>query len=269
DRTPSKDSLYRLFKRHGLDKDLRLPTDRRRFETELVNDLWQSDCMHGPRVIHEGKLRKSFLFAIIDDHSRLIPHAQFYLAENLESFCDCLIQALEKRGLPRRLYVDNGSAFRSNRLKYGCARLGVALLHSAPYTPEGRGKIERFFRTVRMQLIPMLAENLSLEKLNEQLHSWLDGEYHQRIHSTTGQTPLERYLAHLSLLRSAPKDLHDYFRVAVRRKVDKDRSVTLNSGINSRVRRLARQSSELVPPQAPSVPPTYHGGSLFQKGSTP
>jgi len=73
DRTPSKDSLYRLFKRHGLDKDMRLPTDRRRFETELVNDLWQSDCMHGPRIIHEGKLRKSFLFAIIDDHSRLIP----------------------------------------------------------------------------------------------------------------------------------------------------------------------------------------------------
>ena len=312
DRTPSKDSLYRLFKRHGLDKDMRLPTDRRRFETELVNDLWQSDCMHGPRVIHEGKLRKSYLFAIIDDHSRLIPHAQFYLAENIESYRDCLLQALEKRGLPRRLYVDNGSAFRSNRLKYACARLGVALLHSAPYTPEGRGKIERFFRTVRMQLIPLLAENLSLEKLNEHLHTWIDGDYHARIHSTTGQTPLQRYLAHLSLLRSAPKDLHDYFRVLVRRKVDKDRSVTvngklfeapvgligkhvtllyhphdpqrvevlfeeqsqgfliaLNSGVNSRVRRVARQSSELVQPQASPVAPPYHGGSLFQKGGTP
>jgi putative transposase len=311
DRTPSKDSLYRLFKRHGLDKDLRLPTDRRRFETELVNDLWQSDCMHGPRVIHEGKLRKSFLFAIIDDHSRLIPHAQFYFAENLESFRDCLLQALEKRGLPRRLYADNGSAFRSTRLKYACARLGVALLHSAPYTPEGRGKIERFFRTVRMQLIPLLAENLSLEKLNEQLHAWIDGDYHQRIHSTTGQTPLERYLAHLSLLRSAPKDLHDYFRVVVRRKVDKDRTVTLNGklfeapvgligkyimllyhphdpqrievlleeqpqgfliplngGINSRVRRAARQSSELVVPQGAPVSPPYRGGSLFRKGSS-
>jgi hypothetical protein len=244
--------------------------------------------------------------------SRLIPHAQFYLWENLESFRDCLLQALEKRGLPRRLYVDNGSAFRSNRLKYACARLGVALLHSAPYTPEGRGKIERFFRTVRMQLIPLLAENLSLEKLNEQLHTWIDGDYHQRIHSTTGQTPLQRYLAHLALLRSAPKDLHDYFRMVVRRKVDKDRTVTvngklfeapvgligkhvtllyhphdpqrvevlfeeqpqgflipLNSGVNSRVRRVARQDSELVPPQGPSVAPTYHGGSLFQKGGTP
>jgi len=312
DRTPSKDSLYRLFKRHGLDKDQRLPVDRRRFETELVNDLWQSDCMHGPRVIHEGKLRKSYLFAIIDDHSRLITHAQFYLAENIESFRDCLLQALEKRGLPRRLYVDNGAAFRSNKLKYACARLGVALLHSAPYTPEGRGKIERYFRTVRTQLMPLLAENLSLEKLNEQLHSWIDGDYHQRIHSTTGQTPLERYLAHLSLLRPAPKDLHDYFRVAVRRRVDKDRIVALkgklfeapagligkfvtllyhlhdpqrvevlfeeqsqgfliplNSGVNSRVRRVAPNTTELIPPQEPPASPPYHGGSLFQKGGTP
>jgi len=141
-RSPSKDSLYRLFKRYGLEKDLRLPQDRRRFETELVNDLWQADCMHGPRVIHEKKLRKSFLFAIIDDHSRLITHAQFYLSETIDSFRDCLLQALERRGLPRRLYADNGSAFRSHALKYGCARLGVALLHTAPYSPEGRGNVE-------------------------------------------------------------------------------------------------------------------------------
>lgn len=227
ERAPSKDSLYRLFKRFGLQKDLRLPEDRRRFETEMVNDLWQSDCMHGPRVIHENKLRKSYLFAVIDDHSRLITHAQFYLSETIDSFRDCLLQALEKRGLPRRLYVDNGSAFRSHTLKYGCARLGVALLHTAPYTPEGRGKIERFFLTVRKQLLPLVPQELTLEKLNEQLVAWIEGDYHQRIHSSTGQSPLERYLAHLSTLRIAPKDLREYFRLPVRRKVDKDRTVTL------------------------------------------
>lgn len=227
DRAPSKDSLYRLFKRNGLDKDTRLPEDRRRFETELVNDMWQSDCMHGPRVIHEDKLRKAYLFAVIDDHSRLITCARFYLSENLDCYRDCLIRAMETRGLPRRLYVDNGSAFRSNTLKYACARLGVALLHSRPYIPEGRGKIERFFLTVRTQLIPTLPESLTLERLNELLVAWIDGEYHKHIHSTTGQTPMERYLAHLSLLRSAPKDLRDYFRTTVRRKVDKDRTVTL------------------------------------------
>jgi putative transposase len=312
DRVPSKDSLYRLFKRHGLDKDVRLPVDRRRFETELVNDLWQSDCMHGPYIIQDGKLRKSYLFAVIDDHSRLITHAQFYFSETLDCYRDCLLKAMEKRGLPRRLYVDNGAAFRSNALKYACARLGVALLHSAPYTPEGRGKIERFFRTVRMQFLPILPESLTLERLNELLTSWIDGDYHQRVHSSTSQTPLERYLAHLSLLRSAPKDLRDYFRLTVRRKVDKDRTITLggklfeapvgligksvtllyhaadpdrievlleekpagfltplNAGINSRVRRVAREQSELIPSSTPIDRPAYRGGSLFEKDGTP
>ncbi len=304
---PPKDSLYRLFKRHGLDKDVRIPADRRRFETELSNDLWQSDCLHGPKVIVESKLRKSYLFAIIDDHSRLIPHAQFYLTETLESYRDCLLQALEKRGLPRRLYVDNGSVFRSHKLKYACARLGVALLHTAPYSPEGRGKIERFFRTVRMQLMPLLPDSLSLAELNDRLRQWLERDYHQRIHSSTGQSPLERYLAHVSLLRSAPKDLRDYFRLVVLRKVDKDRTVSLhgkvyetpvgligktimllyhgedperieaffeeqscgfliplNPAINSRVRRIAKEQTELLPPANSTT--VYRGGSLFEKG---
>jgi putative transposase len=220
-------SLYRLFKRHGLDQDARLPQDRRRFETELANDLWQCDCMHGPKVLVGEKLRKSYLFAIIDDHSRLIPHAQFYLVENLEGFRDCLLAALEKRGLPRKLYVDNGSVFRSHKLKHGCARLGVALLHTTPYTPEGKGKIERFFGSLRKRFLPLLQDPLSLEQLNERLAAWIETDYHSRVHSSTGQTPLERYLAHLSLLRPAPRDLRDYFRTSVRRKVDKDRTVSL------------------------------------------
>jgi len=227
DKGPSKDSLYRLFKRHGLEKDTRLPEDRRRFETELPNDMWQSDCMHGPQVAFEGRLRKAYLFAIIDDHSRLITHAQFYLSESLDCFRDCLISALEKRGLPRRLYVDNGAAFKSNALAYTCGKLGIALLHSRPYIPEGRGKIERFFLTVRKQLLPTLPDNLSLERLNELLADWIDGDYHKRIHSSTGQTPIARYLAKVALLRPAPKDLRDYFRIAVRRKVAKDRTITL------------------------------------------
>ena len=228
----SRQSVYRLLQRHGLHRlSTAAVVDRRRFEAELPNDLWQSDCMHGPRVIVEGKLRKSFLFAIIDDHSRLIPHAQFYLRENIDSFRDCLIRAMAKRGLPRRLYVDNGSPFRSHQLRYGCARLGVALLHSEPYVAETRGKIERLHRTIRMQLLPLLPKELSLETLNQRLTAWIDEEYHQRVHSSTGQSPLKRYLAHLETLRPAPKDLWDYFRVPARRKVDKDRTVSLNGAL--------------------------------------
>jgi putative transposase len=80
---------------------------------------------------------------------------------------------------------------------------------------------------LRKRFLPLLEEPVSLEKLNEQLASWIDSDYHSRVHCSTGQTPLERYLAHLSLLRPAPRDLRDYFRTAVRRKVDKDRTVSL------------------------------------------
>ena len=185
----SKQSIYRLFARHGIGGSISHPVDRRKFEAELPNDLWQSDCMHRPKVTVEGTMQKTYLFAIIDDHSRLIPHAQFYQRENIECFRDCLIQALEKRGLPRRLYVDNGSAFRTHQLRYGCARLGIALLHSQPGVPEGRGKIERLFPTVRSQLMPVLTTASTLDELNAGLSHWIDDEYHQRKHSSTSQPP--------------------------------------------------------------------------------
>jgi transposase InsO family protein len=224
----SKQSIYRMFARHGVNVTTPVAVDRRKFEAELPNDLWQSDCMHGPKIPVGGAMRKTYLFAIIDDHSRLIPHAQFYLGETIECFRDCLLQALEKRGLPRRLYTDNGSAFRTHQLRYGCAQLGIALLHSEPGVPEGRGKIERVFRTVRSQLRPLLSSATSLEQLNQGLWRWIDKDYHSRRHSATAMNPLERYLAQLHAIRPAPSDLRDYFRIPTVRKVDKDRTVSLN-----------------------------------------
>ena len=223
----SRQSIYRLFARHGLNDRHPQAVDRRKFEAELPNDLWQSDWLHGPKLVVEGILRGSYLFAIIDDHSRLITHAQFYTSESIDSFRDCIIQAIEKRGLPRRLYTDNGSAFRTHQLRYACARLGIALLHSRPGIPEGRGKIERFFRTVRSQLLPVLTDAKQLEDLNAGLWQWLETDYQVRPHSSTGTSPLARYTAQLHALRPAPKDLRDYFRIPVTRKVDKDRTVSL------------------------------------------
>lgn len=224
----SKQSIYRLFARHGLNVAQVQPVDRRKFEAQLPNDLWQADCMHGPKIPVDGLMRRTYLFAIIDDHSRLIPHAQFYLRENIECFRDCLLQALEKRGLPRRIYVDNGSAFRTHQLRYGCARLGIALLHSRPGVPEGRGKTERLYRTIRSQLLPLLTEATSLEEMNARLAEWIDRDYHRRRHSSTGESPLERYLAGLHAVRPAPSDLREHFRIPATRKVGKDRTVSLN-----------------------------------------
>lgn len=223
----SAQSIYRLFRRHGLHRQgAAAPQDRRRFEAELPNDLWQADCMHGPRVLVDGTARKSYLFACIDDHSRLITAAGFSLRENLECFQDCLLRALAARGLPRKLYVDNGPLFRSQRLSYACASLGIALLFATPYTPQGKGKIERLWLTIRTQMLPLVAEQITLEQLNAQLAEWME-TYHRRVHQATGEPPLERYLRHVTLLRSAPEDLREHFRTVVRRKVDADRAVSL------------------------------------------
>jgi len=221
-------TVYRFLHQQDLiDLPVKKPVDRRKFEAELPNDLWQSDVMHGPKIDVNGKLRKTYLIAIIDDHSRLIVHGQFYLSEALRCYLDAFENALAKRGLPRKLYVDNGAAFRSRHLEYISAALAIALIHSKPYQPQGRGKIERFFRTVRGQFLPGF-KGKSLNELNEAFDGWLSHIYHQRKHSSTKQTPIERFAANLQCLRAAPNNLHDYFRKVARRKVNKDRSITLN-----------------------------------------
>ena len=203
------------------------PVDRRKFEAELPNELWQSDAMHGPKVEVDGRMRKTYLIAFLDDHSRLVPHAQFYLSEGLSAYLDALEQALSNRGLPRKLYLDNGPAFRSKHLEHITASLGIALIHSSPYKPQGRGKIERCFRTVRSQFLPGFRGS-SLEELNEALELWLHDLYHQRTHSATGQSPFARFTSHMECLRAAPRNLRDHFRIQARRRVAKDRTVVLN-----------------------------------------
>jgi len=221
-------AVYRLLHRHNL-MNLKegKPVDRRKFEVELPNDLWQSDVLHGPMVDVDGKNRKTYLIAFIDDHSRLVPHGQFYLNERLDSFLDALEQALLKRGLPRKLYLDNGAAFRSKHLAHVAASLGMALIHARPYKPQGKGKIERFFRTVRMQFLPGF-RGKDLDELNEAFDLWLNEIYHQRKHSSTRQSPFERFTAHMECLRAAPRDLKDYFRQPAWRRVAKDRTVILD-----------------------------------------
>jgi putative transposase len=224
-------TAYRFLLHNGLMKAVsQTPEDRRRFEAELPNDLWQSDCMHGPRVEHEGKKRKTYLLAFIDDHSRLVPHACFYLSESLERYLKALEEALLTRGLPRKIYTDNGSAFRSHHLDHVTASLGIALLHARPYKPQGKGKIERFFRTVKSDFLSGFKGN-TLEDLTQAFWIWLNEVYHQRVHSSTGETPFARFTSKMECLRAAPTNLRDYFRKTVRRRVAKDRTVSLEGRI--------------------------------------
>lgn len=130
-------TIYRLLKDEALIKVNEDAKDKRKFEVEHPNDLWQSDVMHGPHVLVNGKMKKTYLIAIIDDFSRFIIEAQISLNETRESFLNCLKEGVTRRGLPRKLYVDNGSCFRAIHLDQITAQLGVAIHHSRPYTPQG------------------------------------------------------------------------------------------------------------------------------------
>ena len=140
-------SLYRFLKKHGLtQKQLLQPAAHKKFEAEFANQIWQSDMMFGPYIPRpSGGKQQAMLYAILDDASRLIPHAQFYADEGLESLLDCMRQAVAARGIPVRLYVDNGKVYRSIQLARIAATLGILIVHTPPYQPEGRGKIERFY----------------------------------------------------------------------------------------------------------------------------
>jgi transposase InsO family protein len=156
-------------------------------------------------------------------------NAEFYLKENLDCFLSAMKIAIMRRGVPRKLYVDNGAAFRSHHLAYIAAALQINLIHAKPYSPQGKGKIERFFRTVRdsflsEQLILELSETCHpLMEFNERLSVWIMDRYHQKTHSSTSETPFERFKNGIEMVRAAPDDLQSYFRKAVMRTVTKDR----------------------------------------------
>jgi hypothetical protein len=151
----------------------------RRDLSELQIDYPDSlgDMLYGPYVQRPGGGKmQAMLHAILDDASRLIPHAQFYASEGLDVCLDCLRQAVAARGVAVRLYMDNAKIYRSPQLARIAASIGTLIVHTPPYQPEGRGKIERFFRSAREQFLNNLdrKQTLSLEELNERLWAWLD-----------------------------------------------------------------------------------------------
>ncbi len=181
-------TVHRLLSRNALmDKKPREPNskDRRRFAFEKANELWMSDVMHGPAVVVDNKRkRKTYLIAFLDDATRVVPYASFALSENTAAFLPVLKQAIRRRGIPQRLYVDNGAAYRSHHLALVCAKLGITLIHARPYQPQAKGKQERWFRTVRMQLLSFLNEDdtKSIDALNRRFWGWVEAEYHRAPH---------------------------------------------------------------------------------------
>lgn len=226
-------TLYRFLKQRGLTaRQLLAAPAHKKFEAEHSNQIWQSDMLFGPYIQRPGGGRmQAFLYAVLDDASRLIPHAQFYPHQGLEAFLDCLRQAVAGRGVPTRLYVDNGKVFRSLQLARIAAAIGILITHSAPYQPQGRGKIERFFRSLRDQFLANLdpQPTLSLEQLNQRLWVWIEQVYPRSEHGGLGTTPLLRWQRDIEHIRQLPPatDLRRLFFYRQNRLVRRDSTFML------------------------------------------
>ncbi|GAB3271851.1 DDE-type integrase/transposase/recombinase [Kineosporia babensis] len=273
--TPSETTLLRHFRRAGVS----IPggavdpgessTVFGRFEADRPNELWTGDALHGPRIGGH----KTYLFAFIDDHTRMIVGHRWGFAEDTVRLAAALRPALAARGVPASVYVDNGSAFVDAWLLRACAKLGIRLTHSTPGRPQGRGKIERFFRTVNDQFLVEIgntADQLTppegqdgddaaaagLLELNRLFGAWVEQVYHRAWHSETGQSPLRRWETGWQAAAEhghpgqpalpRPAELGEAFLWETTRTVRKNATVSLHSNTYQVEDILAGRRVELV-----------------------
>ncbi len=223
---PDERTIQRHFVRVGLSRrETRPKVAFGRFEAEQPNELWTGDALHGPVI---GG-RKTYLFAFIDDHSRAFTGYGWGYAEDTVRLEAALRQGIERRGVPRGCYLDNGSAMVSRQLLRALAVLGTKLTHSAPGRPEGRGKIERAFGTVRGQFLVEVdpATVTTLEELNSRFSAWVESVYHRRVHSETNEAPIERFLSAGPPAIPPPELLREAFLWSEQRTVAKTGTVNL------------------------------------------
>ena len=231
----ARSTVHRLLQQHGLSRitgSASLPEEKRSFVAATAGAIWYGDVMHGPRVPIGGKLAKTYLVSLFDDASRLLTHSAFCRGETALDIEGVLKQAVLKRGIPLKLVVDNGAAYRAQTLQGICARLGIHLIHCRPYAPEGKGKLERWHRSCRDQFLSELDERhiASLDDLNARLWAWLEAVYHRRPHSgLDGLSPLARYQQDLPRIRPLgplAATLDAVFMHRVSRLVRKDGTVS-------------------------------------------
>jgi len=195
----------------------------RRFARSERNDLWQADIKFGPFLNIKGGPRQVFFVGFIDDATRYIVHGEFYDNHEATVVEDCLRKAILKEGVPQRLFFDNGKEFRNKWMEQACAILGVKLIYTMPYSPESKGKIERFNRTLDSFLAEAaLKKATSLSEFNDLFNVWLAECYQNREHSGIGAAPEEAYKSSKVPLRFLPAEtVARAFLHSEKRKVDK------------------------------------------------
>ncbi len=215
---PSYTTVTRYMKDRGLLKQKKKrktrragaiePREKRSWEVQYTNQLWHLDFHVGSRrvLISEGVWVRPWLIGILDDHSRLACHLQWYLAENTQNLIHGLIQAFQKRGIPRALLTDGGGAMKAAETRQGLRRNSVVHEMTLPETPEQNGKQECFWNQIEGRLLPMLegVQDLTLRLLNEATQAWVEGEYNREVHSETNESPIARFLHSKNLGRLCP-----------------------------------------------------------------
>ena len=271
-----RSTVHRVLQAHGLSKrKARTPDaqDLDRFEADFPNDLWQSDMLKGPWLPdpkNPGKTRQAYLFAFIDDHSRILLYGRFFFRENLPCLEMVFRRALQKFGVPRRVYYDNGQVYRSNHMKQIVATLGIYRpIFTKAYRPMGHGKIEAFNRNVRSTFLAELkASKIStLDGLNEAFHAWGEYDYNRRVHSELKESPAERYKKGQHHVRYPDEaDLHQAFLFKENRIPDKSGVLSL-LGIRYQVGPdLAKRRIELrFDPEAMHEIDVWHKGQFVER----
>ena len=231
--TVSERTVRGQLRRAGLHREALAaePKAYGRYEAGAPNERWITDVLVGPWVPwprRDGSVRAR-LFLIVDDHSRLLVDGRFYGRENARACQELLRRAITRRGLPQVFYADNGAPFANAWLARTCGVLGIRLVHSKPYSPEGRGKQERLNRYIREAF---LAEAVhrgieSLEELNDLFAAWAEQVANRRVHAETGQAPTERFAAGGPHRQASPDLIREAFRWSVTRRVTRTATVPL------------------------------------------
>jgi len=243
---PSVYSIYASLRRHDLSQRSRhylirqaIGGPTKAFEVPLVNELWMVDFSPGPFLHPAGqkKATPTHLCALLDDHSRVVPHAAYYPKADTRCFHCSLKEAIRRRGVPRKLYTDQGGPFINDHTRVICANLSIRLLHAKPYHAWSKGKIERFFYTVQRDFEASLRlpgqQAASLEELNARLADWLQTVYHVRRHEGIDMSPQERFARGSAQARPLDRhlDLERLFYAQELRRVRKDGTVRLNNDL--------------------------------------
>jgi len=230
-RKPSRATLYRLAATCQLQRlaPQGAGASCRPFAFTAFGQLWLADFMHGPRLRHGRRMKKAILHVIIDDATRYVVAARFDFHETVQVLMREMMDAVRRFGVCQRFYTDNGPSYASAHLKQVCARLGIHLVHTPPYRPQGRGKVERFFLTVRQQFLADL-HPASLDRLNQDLARYL-ADYHQRIHRSLAASPLQTRMAGENVCRKLPEvaDIQWLFAAERKCRVYNDGTIQLNT----------------------------------------